>query len=194
MSLEAITFSMKIKDLNSTDKLLLLIISNYANADFIAWASENHLANICNCSTRTIRRSLKVLQDKNLLKVKPRFDEGRQIRNDFEILVGRTSMSTTPQTLMSTLNTKVKKQYTKEFGQFWLIYPRKVGKYNTEQKWEKMCKEYSSEKILKATEIFKNNMKGTDIQYIPHPSTYLNKRMFLDIDTVVELRKDAIAG
>ena len=85
MSLEAITFSMKIKEINSTDKLLLIALSNYANADFIAWASENHLADICNCSTRTIRRSLKVLQEQNLLKVKPRFDAGRQIRNDYEI-------------------------------------------------------------------------------------------------------------
>lgn len=194
MSLEAITFSMKIKEINSTDKLLLIALSNYANADFIAWASENHLADICNCSTRTIRRSLKVLQEQNLLKVKPRFDAGRQIRNDYEILVGRTSVSTTPQTVVSTLNTKRKKLYTEEFGQFWSIYPRKVNKYSAGEKWERMCKEYPPEKILKATEIFKNKMNGTEEKYIPHPSTYLNKRMFLDIDMVTELRKDAIAG
>ena len=62
------------------------------------------------------------------------------------------------------------------------------------EKWERMCKEYPPEKILKATEIFKNKMNGTEEKYIPHPSTYLNKRMFLDIDMVTELRKDAIAG
>ena len=73
MSLEAITFSMKIKEINSTDKLLLIALSNYANADFIAWASEKHLADICNCSTRTIRRSLKFLKEQNLLKVKQYF-------------------------------------------------------------------------------------------------------------------------
>tara|TARA_R110000851_G_scaffold253297_2_gene405756 strand:+ start:203 stop:787 length:585 start_codon:yes stop_codon:yes gene_type:complete len=194
MSLEAITFTMKITDLNSTDKLLLLMISNYANADYVAWASENHLASLCNCSTRTIRRSLRVLQDRQLLEVKPRYDEGRQIRNDFKVLVDRTPVSTTPQTPVSTLNTKIKKQYTEEFGQFWSIYPRHVNKYYANNTWKKVVKDYPPEKIIKATEIFKKKMNTTEEKFIPHASTYLNKKMFLDIETVVEVRKSVIAG
>ena len=70
----------------------LILIPGLMSDGSVWQESENHLADICNCSTRTIRRSLKVLQEQNLLKVKPRFDAGRQIRNDYEILVGRTSM------------------------------------------------------------------------------------------------------
>tara|TARA_Y100000593_G_scaffold45584_1_gene86660 strand:+ start:699 stop:1286 length:588 start_codon:yes stop_codon:yes gene_type:complete len=195
MSIEAISWSIKVEELNSTDKLLLLIISNYANADNVAWASENHLSKLCNCSKRTIRRSLKVLNDKKLIQTMPQFDNGRQIRNEFKILVGGTSVSTSPQTQMTTHNTKVNKNiYTKSFGQFWSIYPRNEGKYSAQQSWNKLLKEFSAEDLLKATELFKQRKKDTPIQYIPHASTFLNKRLFLDVEKLVVLRKDAIAG
>ena len=37
-------------------------------------------------------------------------------------------------------------------------------------------------------------MNTTEEKFIPHASTYLNRKMFLDIETLVEVRKSAIAG
>ena len=139
MSVECITWSIKQTDLGSTEKLLLVLLSNYANADYVAWASERHLAKLCNCSPRTIRRSLKILTDKSYIEVIRKFDKGRQTINDYKILLdnikedSRTPVSTPTRTPVSTLNTKVKIQYSKEFGQFWNIYPR-TNNRRTQQK------------------------------------------------------------
>lgn len=195
MSVEAITWAIKTQDLGSTEKLLLVMLSNYSNADYVAWASESHLAKVCNCTTRTIRRGLKILSDKKLLKIIPKFDNGRQVINDYILEVGGTPVSTPSRTSVSTHNTKVNKTvYTEGFNKFWSVYPRPVQKYYANNIWNKVTKEIPSEKIISATKLFVKKMNGTEEKYIPHPSTYLNKRMFMDVDTVVKVRKSAIAG
>ena len=61
MSIECLLWSKSVKEINCTDKLCLTWLCNYAQEDHVAWATEKHLAEIMNSTTRTVRRSLKNL-------------------------------------------------------------------------------------------------------------------------------------
>ena len=198
MSIECLLWSKNVKGINCTEKLCLTWLCNYAQEDNIAWATENHLADIMNSTSRTVRRCLKSLEEKNLIKIVFRFDEnGKQIRNDFKILIeNEQQMSTPTRTPMSTLkdNNKNNNIYTKEFDNFWLIYPRQENKFYAFQCWNKVITKNKPEDIIRFTKFFVNKNKSTDLKFIPHASTYLNRKIFLDYENFTRIRKDTIAG
>ena len=191
MSIEALTWCKKIKGITPTQKLCLTWLCNYAQQDYCAWATEKHLADICNVSDRTIRRVLKKLQDKQFIKIIKKFDSsGRQIRNDYKINVSdvqdsRTPMSTSPQTQMSTLkeNNKINIYKEEEFEKIWKIYPRKENKHKALVSWKRICKQIKAEDLLESTEkwlLYHKNI-NTDLKFIPHFVTYLNNKRWTDV-------------
>jgi len=198
MSIECLLWSKTVKHINCTDKLCLTWLCNYAQEDNIAWATENHLADIMNSTARTVRRSLKNLQDMNLIKIINRYDDkGRQIRNDYKILIDNLQQMSTPsRTEVSTLkeNNKNNNNYTKEFNNFWLLYPRQENKFYAFQCWSKAIKKTDPESIIRFTKYFIKKNKNTDLKFIPHASTYLNRKIFLDYENFTRIRKDTIAG
>lgn len=198
MSIECLLWSKTVKEINCTDKLCLTWLCNYAQEDNVAWATENHLAEIMNSTTRTVRRSLKNLQEKNLIKIINRFDNnGRQIRNDYKILINDLQQMSTPsRTPMSTLKENNKKGniYSEDFNNFWLLYPRQENKFYAFECWKKAIKKSKPEDILRFTKFFVNKNKNTDLKYIPHASTYLNRKIYLDYENFTRIRKDSIAG
>ena len=70
-----------------------------------------------------------------------------------------------------------------KFLEFWKVYPKKVGKGDAEKAWNKI-KEPSKilELIIKALEwqTKSDQWKKENGQYIPNPSTYLNRRHWED--------------
>ena len=78
-------------------------------------------------------------------------------------------------------NTNVIKD--EKFLEFWKVYPKKVGKGDAEKAWNKI-KEPSKilELIIKALEwqTKSDQWKKENGQYIPNPSTYLNRRHWED--------------
>lgn len=70
-----------------------------------------------------------------------------------------------------------KVNYTDEFNQFWECYPksRRVGKAKAFLSWKKM--KPPIEKCLETLAIFKASKQWTDKggQFIPHPTTWLNR-------------------
>lgn len=60
------------------------------------------------------------------------------------------------------------------FNQFWQIYPRRIGKGYARKAFLSASKIEDLSIIIQAAEEFAHIMKGTDPQYIPHPSTWLN--------------------
>jgi hypothetical protein len=67
------------------------------------------------------------------------------------------------------------------FEHFWERYPRKVKKKKAEQIWNKQKLDTKSEQIL--SNIKRRNeteWQGRDLQYIPHPTTYLNNEQWND--------------
>lgn len=69
----------------------------------------------------------------------------------------------------------------KAFELFWEIYPRKINKKKAEEKFLKVCKnEETFNKIIEAVKLQTKTEQWKDVQYIPHPTTWLNGERWND--------------
>ena len=69
----------------------------------------------------------------------------------------------------------------KAFESFWEIYPRKINKKKAEEKFLKICKdEETFNKIIDAVKVQTKTEQWKDVQYIPHPTTWLNGERWND--------------
>jgi len=77
-----------------------------------------------------------------------------------------------------------------EFNLFWAQYPRKVGKLTAQRSWQKLSQE-NQQKALEAIVEHRKYWvaKGTDWEFIPHASTWLNQERFED-ELVIEQKEN----
>jgi hypothetical protein len=70
------------------------------------------------------------------------------------------------------------------FEDFWRAYPRRVGRGAAVKSWDKMTKalKIAPSDILKGCHAYAAAMRGKDIQYVAHASTWLNQQRWLDED------------
>ena len=67
------------------------------------------------------------------------------------------------------------------FDQFWQAYPRKVGKRNAQKAFERLQVDKPLlDKMLRQIAHAKQSRQWQDVQYIPHPATWLNGRRWED--------------
>ncbi len=91
-----------------------------------------------------------------------------------------------PVTPTPTSNIKTKPKNTcssgdELFPKFWSIYPRRVGKEQARKAWAKLkADDDLLARILKAVEEQKRSEGWKDVQYIPHPATWLNGHRWED--------------
>lgn len=72
-----------------------------------------------------------------------------------------------------------KREYTPEFEEFWAAYPRKIGKLGAFKCWNTRLREkVSPGDLIQAARNYAEAMrlKGTELDYIKHPSTFLSGR------------------
>lgn len=67
------------------------------------------------------------------------------------------------------------------FDAFWSAYPRKVGKRTALAAYARACKRANADDIL--TGLLRQVPAWTDPQYVPHPTTWLNRDGWLDEPT-----------
>lgn len=67
------------------------------------------------------------------------------------------------------------------FDKFWLGYPRKVGKGAAEKAWVKAVQSTEAQTIIAS---LGSHKFSEDINYIPHPATWLNQRRWEDVAPV----------
>jgi hypothetical protein len=84
-------------------------------------------------------------------------------------------------------NTEIENIYAQYFERFWHNYPRKVGKGIAERIFIKMARELPPavadedlERIVKAAQRLANDPNLPEAQFVPHASTWLNRRGWLD--------------
>ena len=65
------------------------------------------------------------------------------------------------------------------FSKFWSTYPRRVGKAAARRVFEKLAPEYLSE-ILAGVDRLAADPNLPEIQFVPHPSTWLNREGWSD--------------
>tara|TARA_Y100000590_G_C15311118_1_gene860178 strand:+ start:94 stop:465 length:372 start_codon:yes stop_codon:yes gene_type:complete len=66
-----------------------------------------------------------------------------------------------------------------KFLQFWKIYPRKVAKVAAQRSWKRL-KVKDIDDIFKVYKEHLIRWRGTDIQFVPHASTWINQRRWED--------------
>lgn len=92
---------------------------------------------------------------------------------------------------------KTNKKETEEFfNEFWSHYPRKVGKLKAFEAFRKVCKDRKMlETIIAALEKHKKTAQWREVQYIPHPSVWLNGHRWEDeLDGQIEKAKNPSAS
>lgn len=72
MSIEALTWCKNQTCPTPTSKLVLFVLSNYADEAGSCYPSEGHLAKICGVSERSIRRCIAMLADCGYVRVEAR--------------------------------------------------------------------------------------------------------------------------
>ena len=69
MSIQALTWCVRQNCPTPTSKLVLFVLSNYADDRNSCFPSEKHLAQICGVSSRTVRRCLAQLSYNGLITI-----------------------------------------------------------------------------------------------------------------------------
>ena len=76
------------------------------------------------------------------------------------------------------------KEYKYDFKNFWSIYPRKEKKALAETRYKLVIKKYDQDKLVEMLNRFLNDIqvKQMDKKYIPHCSTWLSQKRYLDFE------------
>jgi len=193
MSWSALKWASEVKVGNSTDKLILIILANYTDAENSCYPSHRKLAEVCECSTDTVIRALKRLADKNFIEVEKRFqvtenNNHRQTSNIYKLKIDTQSQNATPPPMQNAtpITYHNKKEYSKEFEIFWKEYPNRPNdnKFGASQKFHIVMrdKEISFENLITNTKSFAKSQSGKDERFIPHAKTWLSQKRFNDVE------------
>ena len=188
MSIQALSWSVKKDCDNTTTKLVLILLSNYADEKNSCYPSEKHLGKLAGVTDRTIRRSLKWLNENNYLDIVHVSGTSNRyiLRVDSIVHTTQEADVLTPRTPVST-NTKDKtKDKTREsdndkFIEFWKEYPRKISKHQAHKVFAKIDEKHY-EKIIYATKVFANMNLNTEEKFIPHAATFLSQKRYEDYE------------
>ena len=72
MSFQAMSWAVERECPTPTSKLILILLANYADEHNSCFPSRERISKLSNCDERTVRRSLKQLQDLGLIRIESR--------------------------------------------------------------------------------------------------------------------------
>ena len=210
MSFEALAEASKKVAGSSKNKLILLLLANYADQQFTCFPSIKRLAMMAECCESTVRRSLKDLEKRGLIEIKPRYepygDRCRQTSNIYTLRGFQNEthppVKLTPAPLSKSTgditNHNNQSIYTIAFDEFWSVYPRRPNssKKDAFAKFKKALTKITALELIQITELFAKSMANKDPQYIPHASTWLNQERYIDLRDApkVKANRNRIAG
>jgi hypothetical protein len=110
-------------------------------------------------------------------RVKFRKKEEKKEQDSYSLYLGNCSANSTAN---CSANEKGGRKRAQGFDEFWLAYPRKIGKAAAERAWDRH--KPPLEDVLKAIEVQKasDQWQKNDGQFIPHPTTWLNQGRWED--------------
>ena len=193
MSWSALKWASEVKVGNSTDKLILIILANFTDAENTCYPSHKKIAELCECSTDTVIRSLKRLKDLDFIDIEKRFqltqnNNHRQTSNIYKLNIDTQSQNATPPPMQNAtpITYNNKKEYSKEFEIFWKEYPNRPNdnKFGASQKFNLVMrnKEITFENLINKTKLFAKSQTGKDEKFIPHAKTWLSQKRFNDVE------------
>jgi len=206
MSIECLNKALKIQfeGQTPTKRLILILLANYCDDENSCYPSYSHIAKLAGLKDpKHIARIIKEFEDLGLLKIQKRYKEdGGNTSNRYFLTLKtdntdpRGLQTPTPPVLdtptlgVSTPpNTKEEpkddtKDINDEFKKFWKVYPRKENKALSLIKYKIITRKFKTDDIMLYLERYLNDLeiKGTEKKYIPHCSTWLSQKRFLDYE------------
>jgi len=189
MSIQGLNWCIKQKTDTPTTKLVLFILSNYADENGSCYPSEKKLGELVGVSDRQIRRCLTYLIKNGFITAQARSGTSNRyfLSMDVDVLTPRTPASS---------NTKddTKSIYSDNFEIFWKRYPRKVGKYAAAIAFKKQIKNIDIKELVRKVEQFANEHSNTEERFIAHAQTWLNQRRYEDVKKETKKSLNNLAG
>jgi hypothetical protein len=185
--------------LSMLDKGILAEVDSLDMGENGCFASNEHLAEFCQCSVTKVSTSITKLVDLGYLSVRS-FDGRKRFlksslskneRQTFKNCKADFQKVKDSNTSIRSLNKPAKSILCDYpgFDDFWKVYPRHVAKQNALKSWKALK---PNDELLQAILADVNRRlggewRGKDMQYIPHPSTYLNQRRWEDETEVTKV-------
>ena len=182
MSFQAVAWCKKQSCNLPLTKLVLVWLCEYADENYSCYPSQKHLAELCGCSDRSVRRSLSWLEQNNLITIK----HVKGTSNRYFICMDMSDHTPSevevqpPRTKKSDNNKDNKKDISKEFDEWWILYPRKVSRYKAYESYKKALKDLPHKLHLNVLLICAREWNENDLKFVPHATTFLNQKRYLD--------------
>lgn len=190
MSIEMLNHALRYKGLTPTKKFILVLLGNYCDESGSCYPSYRHIADVVGLKdTKGVKKAIKEFQEAGLLRIENRYrKDGGLTSNRYHLLLGVGEGEGTPTLeVAEPHNTKDKTKTYEDsekeelFDIFWKDYPRKVSKKSAKKIFMKYKNEVMYKIITGARKFaFYHKEKGTSLDYIPHPSTWLNGERWED--------------
>jgi len=198
MSIECLNKALKIQfeGQTPTKRLILILLANYCDDQNSCYPSYSHIAKLAGLKdTKHIASIVKEFEELGLLRIEKRYKEdGGNTSNRYHLTIRgednpphgvetTTPLATTPPNTKD--HTKDdKKEYMYDFNSFWKAYPRKENKHQALTKYKSIIKKYDQDKLYEMLERYVNDIeiKKMEKKYIPHCSTWLNQKRYLDFE------------
>lgn len=193
--------------LNALEKVILTEIDSLDGGEDGCWASNEHIAKFCQCSDWKVSTAISKLVKLGYIKVLSFDGRTRKLKSCLAFFpkppcenpkadMGNSQVSNTKSKTKSKSTTRKREggDFSPGFTEFWNAYPRKVAKQNALKAWLKTGADDSqslTDTILAdVTRRVDGEWKGKEVQYIPHPATYLNQRRWEDESSATDTVED----
>lgn len=196
MSIEAVTWAFRQRLDDPTAKLVLLGIADKYNEDRgYAWPSIGRLAEMADCTERTVNRKIAYLTEIGLVQVLrnppasnhyylPTLTNCHPDTPDRVTLTPDDRVTLTPDVAQTIDNNNVndKDMINDAFKRFWDAVPKKVAKKAATTAFKRALKETDAETLIKGITAYSKMVKdkGVKSDYILHPTTWLNQGRWED--------------
>ena len=185
MSFRHMAWAMETKIGDPLAKLLLVALADRADKDTgQCWPSLARLCEDTEMSMATVTRRLHYLEEGGFI----RRDQRDQKSTLYTLSLTERPLSLTERTPSLsqrdepiTMNqSENNKDILIEFEEFWSVYPRKVGKGQARTAFKAALRKATKDELVFAVTKYAEQVRGKDIAYIAHASTWLHGERWLD--------------
>jgi len=185
MSFRHMAWAMETKIGDPLAKLLLVALADRADKDTgQCWPSLARLCEDTEMSMATVTRRLHYLEEGGFI----RRDQRDQKSTLYTLSLTERPLSLTERTPSLsqrdepiTMNqSENNKDILIEFEEFWSVYPRKVGKGQARAAFKAALRKATKDELVSAVTKYAEQVRGKDIAYIAHASTWLHGERWLD--------------
>ena len=185
--------------LSALEKMILAEVDSLDDGDDGCFASNQYLAQFCQCSVTKVSTCISKLIELGYLETTSFDGRKRVLKSCLSKFERQDSKNCKPafQKMKGSIDSNIANNITENnycsFDEFWKLYPKKVGKAQAEKAWKKLkVDEALFDTMKKAIECQKRSKQWMDKQYIPYPSTWLNGRRWEDeLEERTDLNYDA---